>query len=198
MRPTVSAFIMEALDYYTTSLVHEVLEYQPLEQVNLNSLNLRLLDLEMNITAFGAHRTQELKVPRKLIEEIDSTDNIVYSTTNVKSSVVSSASTVSSTSTLPIVYKELPTGNISNELLQALSARVARSPSSNELSSAGHGTFVGGIPVRFAKEVSSEANDIDVVGVEEIEVDVEEENEKPPYLLESYLQDKDSPFYMVS
>ncbi|XP_041456348.1 helicase domino-like isoform X3 [Lytechinus variegatus] len=71
-RPIVSPFTMIGLLYYTASLVHRVMEYNPLKQVSLQALNLCIADLEISMPAYAAHRTCQLQTPRKLIEEIDS------------------------------------------------------------------------------------------------------------------------------
>lgn len=101
VRPTVSPFQMEALEFLTASLVWSVFDYDPfkvkqwpfhnvlvllqsivirslriviwlLQHIQLSSLNLLLLDLELTLSAFVAHRMKRLQTPRKLIEEIDS------------------------------------------------------------------------------------------------------------------------------
>ncbi|XP_012528470.1 helicase domino isoform X8 [Monomorium pharaonis] len=72
VRPTVSPFQMEAIEFVTASLVWNALDYDPFKHIQLSSLNLLLLDLEVTLTAFVAHRINRLRTPRKLIEEIDS------------------------------------------------------------------------------------------------------------------------------
>lgn len=101
VRPTVSPFQMEAIEFITASLVWSALDYDPfkviyfnfvlvllntnfnerilqfcsdiyLQHVELSTLNLLLLDLEFTLAAFGAHRIKRLQTPAKLIEEIDS------------------------------------------------------------------------------------------------------------------------------
>lgn len=42
-----------------------------LQHVNLEALNLRLVDAEEKLTAWGVYRLKKLHTPRKLIEEID-------------------------------------------------------------------------------------------------------------------------------
>lgn len=69
VRPTVSPFQMEGSEFVTSSLA---LDYDPFKHINLGCLNLRLVDLELTLTAFVAHRVRKLHTPRKLIEEIDS------------------------------------------------------------------------------------------------------------------------------
>ncbi|XP_014611101.1 PREDICTED: helicase domino isoform X2 [Polistes canadensis] len=71
VRPTVSPFQMEAIEFITASLVWSVLDYDPFKHIDLSTLNLLLLDSEFTLTAFGAHRIKRLKTSRKLIEEID-------------------------------------------------------------------------------------------------------------------------------
>ncbi|XP_065203272.1 helicase domino-like isoform X2 [Planococcus citri] len=70
-RPIISPFQMEALDYQTASLVFAALDYAPFERVNLDSLNLRIVDSETELTAWAVHRLNKLRVPRRLIQEID-------------------------------------------------------------------------------------------------------------------------------
>ncbi|XP_076755404.1 domino helicase isoform X7 [Xylocopa sonorina] len=72
VRPTVSPFQMEAIEYVTASLVWSALDYDPFKHIDLSSINLFLCDLELTLTAFVAHRVRRLQTPRKLIEEIDS------------------------------------------------------------------------------------------------------------------------------
>ncbi|XP_070162365.1 helicase domino isoform X1 [Polyergus mexicanus] len=72
VRPTVSPFQMEALEFLTASLVWSVFDYDPFKHIQLSSLNFLLLDLELTLSAFVAHRIRRLQTPRKLIEEIDS------------------------------------------------------------------------------------------------------------------------------
>ncbi|XP_071849839.1 helicase domino-like isoform X3 [Apostichopus japonicus] len=72
MRPSISPFVMEGINYRTASEVTKALDYQPLKHVNLANFNLCLADLELTLPAYIAHRTRQLQTPRKLIEEIDS------------------------------------------------------------------------------------------------------------------------------
>ncbi|XP_020707838.2 helicase domino isoform X1 [Athalia rosae] len=72
VRPTVSPFQMEGIDFVTASLAWSALDYNPFEHIDLSCLNLILVDLELTLTAFVAHRVKQFKTPRKLIEEIDS------------------------------------------------------------------------------------------------------------------------------
>ncbi|XP_015114836.1 helicase domino [Diachasma alloeum] len=72
VRPTVSPFQMEGIEFVTSSLAWQALDYDPFKHIDLSCLNLRLVDLEVTLTAFVAHRVRKLHTPRKLIEEIDS------------------------------------------------------------------------------------------------------------------------------
>ncbi|XP_076232641.1 domino helicase isoform X2 [Calliopsis andreniformis] len=72
VRPTVSPFQMEGIEYVTASLIWSVLDYDPFKHIDLSSISLLLCDLEFTLTAFVAHRVRRLQTPRKLIEEIDS------------------------------------------------------------------------------------------------------------------------------
>ncbi|CAG2100825.1 unnamed protein product [Medioppia subpectinata] len=71
-RPTVSPFMFEPLTYETASLVTTALDYDPLRNVNLNSLNLILSDLSFSLSAFAHHRIVRFMTSPELIQEIDS------------------------------------------------------------------------------------------------------------------------------
>lgn len=71
-RPTTSPFRMDQIVYRTSSLVSNVLDYDPFEQIDVASLNLLLVELELCITAYVAHKARKTQTSRKLIEEIDS------------------------------------------------------------------------------------------------------------------------------
>ncbi|XP_051168186.1 helicase domino isoform X2 [Leptopilina boulardi] len=72
VRPTISPFQMEGIEYVTSSLVANALDYDPFEHIDLSCVNLLLVKVEFMLTAFIAHRARRLQTPRKLIEEIDS------------------------------------------------------------------------------------------------------------------------------
>lgn len=55
-----------------TSTVLSDLLCLTLQHIDLSSVNLLLVDLELTLKAFVAHRVKRLQTPRKLIEEIDS------------------------------------------------------------------------------------------------------------------------------
>lgn len=101
VRPTISPFRMDGLGISTTSLVYNMLDYDPFkvrttnisiynffvtfcclnkilylcfchQHIDLNSINLILLQLEQCVTAYVAHRANRLQTPKRLIEEISS------------------------------------------------------------------------------------------------------------------------------
>uniref|UniRef100_A0A1A9V1Z9 Helicase domino n=1 Tax=Glossina austeni TaxID=7395 RepID=A0A1A9V1Z9_GLOAU len=71
VRPTMSPFQMEGITYETSRLVCDLLDYDPFTQINLHTLNLLLIELELTLTAYVSHKSRLLAAPRKLIEEID-------------------------------------------------------------------------------------------------------------------------------
>ncbi|XP_065370564.1 helicase domino [Calliphora vicina] len=71
VRPTLSPFQMEGISYETSRLICDLMEYDPFTQIDLHSLNLLLVELEMTLTAYVSHKSRLLAAPRKLIEEID-------------------------------------------------------------------------------------------------------------------------------
>lgn len=72
-RPTISPFRMDGINFRTASLVYNMLNYDPFTQIDLSSLNLVLVQLELVLSAYVAYRSQRLCMPKRLIEEIDST-----------------------------------------------------------------------------------------------------------------------------
>lgn len=74
LRPTIAPFIIEGLVYQTSSLVRNLSSISESSQINLSSLNLRLIDLELQLGAFQAHRANQLKVPRAAIQNKRSQD----------------------------------------------------------------------------------------------------------------------------
>eukprot|EP00118_Oscarella_pearsei_P012688 m.95532 g.95532 ORF g.95532 m.95532 type:complete len:1744 (+) comp36853_c0_seq1:131-5362(+) len=71
-RPTVSSFIMNGILYYTASLAINALEKDPLEIPDFPYLNISLVNFEMNVDSFEAHRSHGLQTPKKLIIELTS------------------------------------------------------------------------------------------------------------------------------
>ncbi|XP_013100224.2 helicase domino [Stomoxys calcitrans] len=72
VRPTISPFQMEGISYETSRLICDLMEYDPFKHIDLHSLNLLLVELELTLTAYVSHKSRLLAAPRKLIEEIDS------------------------------------------------------------------------------------------------------------------------------
>lgn len=70
-RPTISPFRMDHIVIRAPSLVCDLLDYDPLQNIDLSSLNLLLIELELCLTAYVAHKATKTQTPRKLIEEID-------------------------------------------------------------------------------------------------------------------------------
>lgn len=75
-RPTISPFRMEQMNITVPSMVYNIVQYDPLKDVDLVALNLVLIQLETCLTAFVAFRLKQLITPKKLIEEIDSTPEL--------------------------------------------------------------------------------------------------------------------------
>ena len=76
VRPTVSPFRMDQIDIKVPSMVYNIVQYDPLKDIDLTALNLVLIHLESCLSAFVAYRMKQLITPKKLIEEIDSTSNL--------------------------------------------------------------------------------------------------------------------------
>lgn len=76
VRPTTSPFRMDQVNMTVPSMVYNIVEYDPLKNIDLMALNLVLIQLETCLTAFVAYRMKQLIIPKKLIEEIDSTPEL--------------------------------------------------------------------------------------------------------------------------
>jgi E1A-binding protein p400 len=72
VRPTVSPFRMDQIDMKIPAMFYNIVEYNPLKDIDLVALNLVLIHLESCLSAFVAYRMKQLITPKKLIEEIDS------------------------------------------------------------------------------------------------------------------------------
>lgn len=72
VRPTVSPFRMDQIDLKVPAMFHDIVQYDPLKDIDLVALNLVLIHLENCLSAFVAFRMKQLVTPKKLIEEIDS------------------------------------------------------------------------------------------------------------------------------
>lgn len=62
---------MTGIVYTTASLVLTVMEHDPLQSINLFTMNLLLTQLEFSLSAFASHRVRLLQTPSALITEID-------------------------------------------------------------------------------------------------------------------------------
>lgn len=71
VRPTVSPFRMDQIDMTIPAMFHNIVQYDPLKDIDLVALNLVLIQLEKCLGAFVAFRMKQLITPKKLIEEID-------------------------------------------------------------------------------------------------------------------------------
>lgn len=76
VRPTVSPFRMEQVDITVPSMVCNIVQYDPMKDIDLIALNLVLIHLETCLSAFVAYRMKQLITPKKLIEEIDSAPSL--------------------------------------------------------------------------------------------------------------------------
>lgn len=76
VRPTVSPFRMDQIDMKVPSMLYNIVQYDPLKNIDLKALNLVLIHLENCLSAFVAFRMKQLITPKKLIEEIDSTPDL--------------------------------------------------------------------------------------------------------------------------
>lgn len=76
VRPTVSPFRMDQIDLKVPAMLYNIVEYDPLRHIDLVALNLVLVQLEDHLSAFVAYRMKQLMTPKKLIEEIDSTQEL--------------------------------------------------------------------------------------------------------------------------
>ncbi|XP_055839323.1 helicase domino isoform X2 [Episyrphus balteatus] len=71
VRPTISPFHMEGISYAAPNLAYGIMDYDPFTQIDLNSINLMLINLEITLTAYVSHKVRLLAPQRKLIEEVD-------------------------------------------------------------------------------------------------------------------------------
>lgn len=71
VRPTISPFHMEGIIYAAPNLAYGIMDYDPFNQIDLNSINLMLIYLEITLTAYVSHKVRLLAPQRKLIEEVD-------------------------------------------------------------------------------------------------------------------------------
>nr|CAD7588966.1 unnamed protein product [Timema genevievae] len=71
VRPIISPFQMECITYRTASLVYSALDYDPLKDLDLSFLNMRMVDLELFLTAFVAHRIKKFRANRNLFQQLE-------------------------------------------------------------------------------------------------------------------------------
>nr|CAD7440361.1 unnamed protein product [Timema bartmani] len=90
VRPIISPFQMECITYHTASLVYSALDYDPLkfrveldckewgdrglnltQDLDLSFLNMRMVDLELFLTAFVAHRIKKFRANRNLFQQLE-------------------------------------------------------------------------------------------------------------------------------
>lgn len=76
VRPTISPFRMDQIDLKVPAMVRNIVQYDPMRDVDLIALNLVLVHLETCLSAFVAYRMKQLITPKKLIEEIDSSPEL--------------------------------------------------------------------------------------------------------------------------
>lgn len=76
VRPTVSPFRMDQIDMKLPAIFYNIVDYDPLRDIDLVALNLILINLEDCLSAFVAFRMKQLITPKKLIEEIDSASEL--------------------------------------------------------------------------------------------------------------------------
>ncbi|XP_017779332.1 PREDICTED: helicase domino isoform X2 [Nicrophorus vespilloides] len=74
VRPTISPFHCEGILEHIPSIIYSALSYDVWKDIDLNSLNLNLLQLEYNYSAYQCYRLRQYCTPKKLIEEIDATE----------------------------------------------------------------------------------------------------------------------------
>ncbi|GLV35974.1 domino [Carabus blaptoides fortunei] len=71
VRPTVSPFQCEGISYNIPSIVYTALDYELFKHINLDTLYLRIINLEFTLSAYSAYATCKHRAPKKLIECID-------------------------------------------------------------------------------------------------------------------------------
>lgn len=64
--------VTDAIKYRVPSFVCQACDYDPFSHIDLASWNFCLSTLEHTMSAFQAHRTQQLKTQKSLIQELDS------------------------------------------------------------------------------------------------------------------------------
>ncbi|XP_044271638.1 helicase domino isoform X1 [Tribolium madens] len=68
VRPTISPFLCDGIVVLYPSLVYAVLEYNVWKQIDFLWLNLNLIFMEYNLSAYQSYRMKQMRTPRKVIE----------------------------------------------------------------------------------------------------------------------------------
>ncbi|XP_050535331.1 helicase domino isoform X2 [Daktulosphaira vitifoliae] len=71
-RPTISPFQMEAIAYSIPRSIFNILEYNPFNEIDLNSVNLLFTHLELIMSAWMAHRLKRYQLPNTVFDQVDS------------------------------------------------------------------------------------------------------------------------------
>lgn len=75
VRPTTSPFQCDGINWHIPSLVYSALKYDVWKHIDLYSMNLNLILMEMHLNAYQCYRMRQYQTPRKLIEEINSIED---------------------------------------------------------------------------------------------------------------------------
>lgn len=103
-RPTVSPFMMNSLVYKVPGLLTTLTDYDPLTQVNLDSLQLLLVNQAFSLTSTAHDCILSNKAPHsKMLEELNEDDNSVISSCDEDSSVVEIDPTIEAIKTDKVV-----------------------------------------------------------------------------------------------
>ncbi|XP_068897881.1 helicase domino [Tenebrio molitor] len=68
VRPTISPFLCDGIIALYPSLVYSILEYDIWKHIDLSWLNLNLIFMEFQLSAYQSYRMKQLRTPRKIIE----------------------------------------------------------------------------------------------------------------------------------
>ena len=188
---------MDELLYSTASLAEYAVIYDPFKTVNLQSWNLCLADFELSLEAFQAHRTNQLKVHKTLIQELNCVDSSNADSTHPHYF----RSTSSQFQPLANVSQQAVTSM--SEIEEARSYLDVMTPSST---TAGYAT-IGDILTRQVED-SIDSSEVDVVNVVDDEplypppkkakLESTEQLKMKGKLLGDFVVDDVSPFYLVS
>ncbi|KAF5308527.1 hypothetical protein FQR65_LT06192 [Abscondita terminalis] len=76
VRPTISPFQCEGITWSVPSIIYAALEYNVWKHIDLYSINLNLILMELYLSAYQCYRMRQYQTPRKLIEEINSLEDL--------------------------------------------------------------------------------------------------------------------------